>query len=690
MSWQPLPRSISAESEIDMRLIFLTVFCAIVGAASATAAKTTTQDDISGQVVGTVAGQPYVLPMLESDIVVSIEGDIATVGITQTFQNEAHLPMEAEYLFPLNQAAAVYAMEMSVGDEIVRAVIQEKSQAEATFKAAAADGKAAALLTQHRPNMFTQKIANLMPGLPITVTLRYVQIIPKIDGQHELVIPLVVGPRYKGASALAEVAVADDEDVPLPANTWTVSEVPAHPPVFGVDMPKSFEADRVSLDVKMVGGVSVTDFGSATHPLDIKKTESGLIASFVDGRVLDNKDLVIRYTLGGKTLEAASLSHTDARGGFLSLMVEPPELPDETMITPRELVFVLDTSGSMGGAPMNASKVFMDTALSGLRPTDYFRIIPFANSAQSYSADALIATAGNIRAARRFVDKLGTGGGTEINKAIKTAFATRQPENTMRIVVFLSDGYIGNEAEVLQTLNRQIGQSRVYAFGVGNSVNRYLLDAMAEEGRGYARYVPVGEDADDVAQTLAADLKTPLLTDITIDWGDLEVVDVTPSRIPDLFAGQGLRVYARHTGDKTAQVTIKGLVQGREAQIPVTLLLTENEDNSALPLIWARNRIAALTRDVAIGQNASASDAEITRLGLEFSLQTQNTSFVAVSQKRVNATGQAAMPTPVALPMPAGVPVAAFSGSSTPEPQAILGLLIIAALSLIGLRRRVG
>ena len=157
-------------------------------------ARPHTPDDISGQVIGTVAEQPYVLPMLESDIAVSIEGDMATVEITQTFMNEAHLPMEAEYLFPLNQNAAIYAMEMLVGDEVVTAVIQEKAQAQATFKAAAKGGKVAALLTQHHPNMFTQKIANLMPGLPITVTLRYVQMIPKIDGQHEMVIPLVVGP----------------------------------------------------------------------------------------------------------------------------------------------------------------------------------------------------------------------------------------------------------------------------------------------------------------------------------------------------------------------------------------------------------------------------------------------------------------------------------------------------------------
>ncbi|CAN0604669.1 unnamed protein product, partial [Ectocarpus sp. 12 AP-2014] len=184
----------------------------------------------------------------------------------------------------------------------------------------------------------------------------------------------------------------------------------------------------------------------------IEKTDAGLSAVFSEGRVLDNKDLVIRYTLGGETLEAASLSHVDARGGFLSLMIEPPAQMDEAMITPRELVFVLDTSGSMNGAPMEASKLFMDTALRGLRANDYFRIIPFANTARSFSDAALPATAGNLLAARRFVKDLDAGGGTEIDNAIRTAFATAQPDEAMRIVVFLSDGYIGDEAQVLRTL----------------------------------------------------------------------------------------------------------------------------------------------------------------------------------------------------------------------------------------------
>jgi Ca-activated chloride channel family protein len=649
-------------------------------------------DDVAGRVVANVAGTSYELPMLDSKISVNIDGDMATVEVTQSFINEAHVPVEAEYLFPLNQLAAVYSMEMRIGDEVIQAKIKKKEDAEAEFKQASQDGKAAALLTQHRPNMFTQRIANLMPGLPIDVTLRYVQMVPKIDGQHELVIPLIVGPRFVGEDLHA---AGMDDDFQKVDKSWNISDVPAYPQVVGVDLPDTFNSERVSLDVTLKSGVSVSDFVSKTHKLDVQTTDGGLTAKFAKGKVLDNRDLVVRFSLGGDTLEAATLSHKDERGGFVSLMIEPPAIPQDATITPRELVFVLDTSGSMSGEPMQASKNFMDSALSSLRPDDYFRIIPFANHTQKFANGSTRATKRNIRKARAYVNDLNTGGGTQINNAIRTAFGTSQPEDTMRIVVFLSDGYIGDEASVLRTIRQQIGQARIYAFGVGNSVNRYLLDAMADEGRGYARYVGLDEDSSEVAEELAANLKTPLLTDITIDWGDLDVLDVTPDRVPDLFAGNSLRVYARHNGTGDAQITLKGLVKGRIAEMPVKLSLNDTSEDAALPLIWARNRIADLTRQIAVGANPASADEEITKLGLEFSLQTQNTSFIAVSQKPVNTSGKQAKLASVPLPMVSGMSNKgyeqgqAFAGSSSPEPEAIIGFLMLAAMTLLGLKRKV-
>lgn len=673
------------------RVTLLIVLVAYALAIPLSAFSKTDPEDVAGRVVARVGGELIELPMLDSSYAVNIEGDMATVELRQTFSNPSQIPLEAEYLFPLNQNAAVFGMTMRVGDELVQAIIREKHKAEAEYKQAASEGKAAALLTQHRPNMFTQKIANLMPGLPVEVTLKYVQMVPKIEGQYELVIPMIVGPRYESPIADQSVA-AEDGDAPLQNATWSVSPLPAYPQVAGLDLPDSFLSDRVSLDVNMVAGVEVSEFASPTHPLDITATDDGLGARFAEGKVMDNKDLILRYMLGGEALQAATLTHHDDRGGFLSVMIEPPAIPDEAAATPRELVFVLDTSGSMSGQPMAASKRFMDSALKGLRPDDYFRIIPFANSARHFAQGATPATDSNIKAGRKFVSKLTAGGGTEIDNAIRTAFATSSPANTMRIVVFLSDGYIGGEAQVLRTIREQIGQARIYAFGIGSSVNRYLLDAMAEEGRGYARYVGLDEDAMDVAEVMAANLKTPLLTDIEIDWGDLQVSDVTPARIPDLFAGNSLRVYARYKGADQGQVMLKGLVQGRKAEMPVKLILSDQKGEAALPLIWARNQIATMERRIAVRDRAAAADAEITRLGLAFSLQTKNTSFVAVSQKVVNDSGKAAKPAGAPLPMVSGVSENAyqqgFSGSSTPEPEAVLGMILVAVMTLLGLRPR--
>ncbi len=665
-------------------------------------------EEIAGRLIGSGAAGQLDLPLLKSDLSVDIQGDMATVQVRQVFVNPSDDPMSAEYLFPLNQKAAVYAMQMQVGDEVVEAQIQPKQQAEQTFETAKQEGKAAALLTQHRPNMFTQNVANLMPGQPITVTLSYVQAVPKIDDAYELVLPLIVGPRYQGAvnsKPMSEhVVLADFHEENPAASTkvdgWTVSELPEYPPVPRLSNPDVIEPARVSLDLNLRGAVPVSNLTSATHDLQIQQSEGVISATFREGRVIDNRDLVLRYELGGDETTAGVLAHHDERGGFVSLLVEPPKIPQADQITARELVFVLDTSGSMGGAPLDASKRFMESALQGLRPEDYFRVIRFSSGASEFASQAVPATRGNIRSGLRYVRGLRAGGGTEIDNAIRHAFATRQPANTLRIVVFLSDGYIGHESRVLRTIRRQIGDARIYAFGVGTSVNRYLLDAMAEEGRGYARYVDPSQRASDVADTLARDLKSPVLTDISIDWGELNVSDVVPQHIPDLFDGGSIRVLARYEGGGPADITINGLVQGRKAQMPLSPVLPtvsgpegDTHQGAAIPLTWARTKITDLDRAIAVqAGDPKELEAQITDLGLQFNLQTQFTSFVAVSKMIVNTGDVPTGTTPVALPQVAGVgagayPKTAFSGSSTPEPQTIFGLIILAALGALRLTR---
>ncbi|MEM1045422.1 MAG: VIT and VWA domain-containing protein [Pseudomonadota bacterium] len=693
-------------------LFVLTLVPLAFGAPAATPASARDADQ-AGQVTASIDGERVSLPMLKSDYAVAIDGTMATVTLKQTFFNSRDRALNATYLFPLNRKAAVYAMTMEVGDEVVEAVIKRKAEAQKTFDRAKADGKAASLLTQHRPNMFTQDIANLMPGASLTVTLKYVQPVPKVDGAYELVVPFVVGPRYegKGSSVVADRSApdADIDDVTFvpddageteEVSGWSVAKLPDYPPVSGQDAPGAIDRERVGFSVALRAPVPIHGMMSPTHALAIETGDNSAQATLAKGRTIGNKDLVLRYELGeDDTVAAGILSHFDHRGGFVSLQIEPPKTPADDAITPRELVFVLDTSGSMSGKPMRASKTFMRAALKGLRPGDHFRILRFSNNTTQFAQDPVPATLPNVRAGIRFVDNLSAGGGTEMNKAINAAFDTRPLNNTMRIVVFLTDGYIGADRQVIQTVARRIGNARIYAFGVGKSVNRYLLEGLAEEGRGRARYVEIDEAASEAAEALAQSLDAPLLTDLEIDWNGLAVDAQSPARLPDLFAAGAVRVLARYEQGGAHRITVKGLINGRPASLPIDIILKNKPSTgdapgeSALPITWARERIFDLERAYTIsGGKDKRAEQAITKLGLDFSLQTAFTSFVAVSTRVVNAEPGNSVDAAVPVPQVEGVSTRAYpslnlSGSSAPEPEALFGLIAVLLLVLARFRK---
>ena len=626
-----------------------------------------------GQMIAIAGDERIDLPLLYSDYDARIAGDMATVTVRQVFRNPGDLPLNATYLFPLQKDAAVYAMRMEVGDDIIEAVIQQKAQAQKTFEKARAEGKAASLLEQNRPNMFTQQIANLMPDLPVTVTLNYTQTVPRVDGAYELVMPLVVGPRYLNGT---------DPD-----------PVPAYPNTAGLDLPADAVDERAAIRATLTAPARIGRVWSETHQIAVTGSNDRKLITLPQGRIPDNRDFVLRYSLAGDTTTAGVLTHTDERGRFLSLSIEPPRIAPTQPAQARELVFVLDTSGSMQGAPMTASRAFMDHALGGLRDTDFFRIIRFSDTASAYAAQAQRATPDATRDAAAFVQSLDAGGGTEIPNAIRTAFSSRPPGDALRIVVFLSDGYIGNEAEVLKTIAAMKGDARIYAFGVGTSVNRYLLDEMARIGRGMVRYIDPTETGLDAARSFATRIETPVLTDISVDWGGLDVADVTPDAIPDLFAGAALRLNARVRAAGGATVTIRGKANGRDIDLPIPVSFSAGDTpaTQAVPLIWARSRIADLMRAQALDP-ATDARADVTRLGLAFSLATRWTSFVAVSRRVVTTDPGAARNADVALSRASGVPASAYpqavAGSSTPEPGMIAGATLMGLILAHRMRRR--
>ena len=704
-------------------------------------------DQTAGAVEAEVDGETVTFPMLNADYEISIDGDLVNVRLRQTFANPLEAPVHATYLFPLNKGAAVHRMRMEVGDEVIVARIQRKQEAEKTFQKAKSEGKAAALLRQHRPNMFTQKIANLMPGLPIVVEIAYTHVAAKVDGEYEVVVPLVVGPRYESAENEAgghggqdqndvvspvdfgvHPAVMHTDDLvpheagpagmengvtattvpatPKAKGLWHLVELPTYPSVFGLGIPRRIDPDRVAVTVRMRAGSQIVDAYSETHALAIQRERPEVLnATFAEGRVIDNRDFVLRYALAGTDTTAGLLTHWADNSGYFSLLIEPPALPDEALIVPREMVFVLDCSGSMAGLPMSASKEFMRAALSGLRPTDSFRIIRFSDAATEFSTQPLPATPENVRSGIRYTNALAGSGGTVMMSGIQQALMPPVPEGAIRNVVFLTDGYIGNEAEILRVLQTRLNDARLFAFGVGTGVNRYLLDEMARVGRGFVRYFdPTSESAEmrDIANGLAERLQSPVLADIEIDWGGLPVTDLTLEQVPDLYAGESIRVQGRYEHAARGDVVISGRTGASKAVLTLPLELTREPTSSSIAFVWARERVAYWMRELIAPEPVRVSGYSderikdrVTSLGLRHRLVTRWTSFVAVSERVYNPSADTTPDASVPLPMVKGVaasayPASAFTGYAAPEPPLVLTSLLLALIAgaKVWMRRR--
>ncbi len=676
-------------------------------------------DALGGHVVARVGDRDLLFPVLRTEIEGELQGDLATVTVRQVFENPSDDPVNARYLFPLNKDAAVHAMEMRVGDEIVRAKIAKRETARQAFEAAKREGKSAALLEQHRPNMFTQEIANLMPGLPVTVVITYSQSIARRDGAYEMRVPLVVGPRYVPAPnsdvIAASAADRDAKKTGLEVNAaeaasgqWTFGPMPEYPDVSGLTIPQIVDADRVAISFTLESAIPISSVASTTHKIIVAGDAQSKTIVLDGGETIDNRDFVLRFQTATPTPQAGVLVHQGLEQNTFSMLIEPPQAPRDDTIVPREMVFVLDTSGSMGGAPMEVSKTFMRRVLKTLRPTDSFRVVRFSSDASEFGAKALPATPRNIAAGIRFVDGLTASGGTEILHGLRRAYSAKPSKDVLRIVVFLSDGYVGNEAQILNLVARSVGTGRLYAFGIGASVNRYLIAEMARLGRGLSRIIDPTQGEEAVI-AFADHLRTPVLTDITLDWGGLSVADVTPDPIPDLFAGDSIRIMGRFSG--TGTVTVRGKANGRAVSLPLIVDPAEAESSvgQPIPLIWARSRIGDFMREMSVpvelrrsGLGNDTLENMITALGLRHSLVTQWTSFIAVSERVVNEEPGAAIDADVPLPKVKGVSdlaypnaqraqftspnasggaaAVAFSGRATPEPAQIGGLLVLMGL----------
>ncbi|MGY4831354.1 VIT and vWA domain-containing protein [Sphaerotilaceae bacterium SBD11-9] len=621
------------------------------------------------------------LPLKSTQVDVRIAGVIADVTVTQRYRNEGQRPIEARYLFPASTQAAVYAMNVRLGDRLLTARIKEKQQARIEYQAAKREGKTSALLEQQRPNVFEMNVANILPGDDVAVELRYTELLTPREAVYGFVFPTVVGPRYNSPASTAPIGGA-----------YLKAGEPTH---------ASFDI-RVRLDTP----VPVKEIGSPSHDISVDGAGSWHAAVALKPTTLavNNRDFILNYRLAGDRIEsglmlyrAGNRREDDGGENFFLAMVEPPKAVASRQINPRDYVFVVDISGSMHGYPLETSKVLLRNLIGGLRPSDTFNVMLFSGSSRSLSPISVPATRANIEQAIRTINQMGGSGSTEIVPAIKRVVALPKAEDVSRSIIVVTDGYVSVEAEVFQLIRQNLNQANVFAFGIGSSVNRHLIEGMARAGQGEAFVVTKPEQAAAQAEHLRRIIEAPVLTQVTARFEGLDVYDVEPAQLPDVLGGRPVLLFGKWRGGE-AGVPVNGklIVEGRAADGAYRNELStqgrEDETSSALRHLWARQRIASLSDQEAL-EGGSAQKAAITELGLTYGLLTQYTSFIAVDQ-RVRNPNPALMPkVDQPSPLPEGVSNAAIGAEvpSTPEPGAWLALLVvlgIVAATLWSQRRR--
>ena len=577
-----------------------------------------------------------VCPLKHTEVKAQISGFLSRVTVTQEFENPFKEKIEAVYTFPLPQNAAVDDMTMLVGDRTVRGKILRREEAQAVYEAAKNNGQTASLLEQERPNIFTQSVANILPGEQIKITISYVETLKYEDGSYEFVFPMVVGPRYVPGNATGAQGngfAPDTDRVP------DASRITPKPP------PPGMRAGHdISIDITLDAGVPLDAINAKTHEVLLERPDiRHAHISLKDQETIPNKDFILRYDVAGQKISDALLTHSTGHSGFFTLILQPPERVTVEDVTPKELVFVLDTSGSMSGFPIEKAKETMKLALDNLYPYDTFNLITFSGDEHILFPEPVPATKENLARAQTFLESRQGGGGTEMMKAIKASMDPSDKQDHVRIVCFMTDGYVGNDMEIIGEVQKH-PNARVFSFGIGGSVNRFLLDNMAKYGRGEVEYVGLNDDGSAAAKRFYERVRNPLLTDLSVDWNGMPVSDVYPKTIPDLFSAKPVILTGRYAGNGKGVIRLKGKMSGRDFVREIPVDFSSSEQHDVLATLWARTRVDDLMgQDMNGVQQGTMKDdlkQAITQLGLDYRIMTQFTSFVAVEEMIVTDGGQ--------------------------------------------------
>ncbi len=591
------------------------------------------------------------LPLKSTEANVKITGVIADVTINQTYINAGKNTLEAVYTFPMSTKAAVYAMKMKIGSRTITAEIYEKEKARKEYEKAKEEGNRASLLEQNRPNVFTMNVANIAVNDTIIVELKYTELLIPENGNYSFVYPTVVGPRYT-----TKTDRPGNENETFTNTPYThETEMPAYDLKFNLFISPGIPIQYINCPSHKIQ-TTYPDAYSAKVSLDASESKGG------------NRDIIINYSMQGNTIQSGLMLFENADENYFLMMIQPPKKIQMDEIPDREYIFIVDVSGSMSGFPLKISKKLMKNLLENLKPTDKFNIILFSGSTGLFRQESVNANTENISGAIHFIESQRGGGGTELLPALKKAYQLkRSSDECSRSFVLLSDGYVSVESEAFELIRKQNSNSNFFCFGIGSSVNRYLMEGLAFMGNGEPVIADKEDGAEIQAEKFRQYINTPVLTQIKANFGEAKVYDVEPFAIPDLLAERPLVIFGKYKGKAQGKVTITG-ISGHE-MFEKTMDFAESKpdpSNSAIRYLWAREQIKLL--DYNDSESRFSEDGtkdsikkQITELGLKYNLMTKYTSFLAVDRQFKIDNDIKKCTVKQVLPLPKGVSNQAIS-----------------------------
>ena len=578
------------------------------------------------------------LPLKGTSADVTISGVIADVKVTQIYKNEGKNTLEAIYIFPASTRAAVYNMIMTIGERTITANIKEREKARQEYEQARQEGKSASLLEQQRPNVFQMNVANILPGDEIKVELYYTELLIPTESIYEFIYPTVVGPRYSNKS-----------EANAPANSKWVKNPYLHE---GEAAPYKF-----NINVSLSAGMPIKEVTCPSHPVTInyEGKSNALISLSPLVKNGGNRDFILDYRLAGDRIESGLLLYEGEKEKFFLLLMQPPVRVTQKDLPPREYIFIMDVSGSMNGFPLDITKKLFKDLIGNLTIKDKFNLLLFAGGSRVFAEHSVEANQANIKQAIQVIDNEQGGGGTELLPALQQALTLPGDEHMARTILILTDGYVDVEKESFDLIRKNLGQANFFAFGIGSSVNRFLIEGIAKVGMAESFVVTQQGEAKEAAEKFKKYVLSPVLSKIKVNYSNFGAYDVEPISIPDVLAARPVIVFGKYKGAAAGEIELSGVSGGGKTYISRIAVSNSIPGTAykALRYLWARQRVSLLADFNRLEENEDLKN-EITQLGLTYNLLTDYTSFIAVDQQVRNTDGKITR-VEQPLPLPQGV-----------------------------------